>query len=100
MNEGAYLAVLAVWLLCGLVAFALAGKALRWDWTPGGLRRHYEDLARRDDHVADSMRRSPRLMRAVLAVVWALFLFAWPAQVVCAPFLPHRWIGQAPRKSV
>lgn len=37
-------------------------------------------------------------MHAVLVVVWAFFLIAWPAQVVCAPFLDHRWIGQAPRK--
>ncbi|GAA3086637.1 hypothetical protein GCM10020000_86660 [Streptomyces olivoverticillatus] len=58
MGEGEYVTVLAVWLLCGLVAFALAGKALRWDWTPRGLRWHYEDLARRDDRVADNMGRA------------------------------------------
>ncbi|MET8768454.1 hypothetical protein [Streptomyces sp. NPDC004658] len=101
MDGNQLLAVAAVtaWIVLGLAAFAAAGKILRWDWTPRGLRRHYEELAERDAHIARTVGSAPRIMRIVFVVLWTLFLIIWPLQVTCAVFIEHRWLGQGPRKT-
>ncbi|MFF4205677.1 hypothetical protein ACFYZ8_34070 [Streptomyces sp. NPDC001668] len=101
MEENQLLAAAAVtaWIVLGLVAFAAAGRILRWDWTLRGLHRHYEDLAERDPRIARKVGSAPRFMRFVLVVLWTLFLVIWPLQVACAVFIEHRWLGQGPRKT-
>lgn len=101
MEEHQLLAAAAVtaWIVLGLAAFTVAGKVLRWDWTPRGLHRHYEVLAERDPLVARKVGGAPGFPRIVFVVLWTLFLVVWPLQVACAAFLEHRWLGQGPRKT-